>query len=304
MQLVVVIAAIFVVPKLMSVLPDFDPLMMIVGLFAVLALAQHLGFQGGGDGEAPSSSAQRVKRRQQEASAAAEAEEESAEAGTERLLKDATRAMEQNNYERARELAQRATDADPECARAWELLATAQKWQGDRGEAAATVRKAQEMYEVDSEGLRQLARELAGGGSPRKTATECEKKGEEFFSKRQYDLAVDCYTKALDALLGDGSGDGTGAADVDCKELLLRLRRRRAECSQQLQDWGTCRRDATALLEEDPSDQRALMQRAAANEALEKFKDALADARKLLSFDPKNTAANRIAHNSQQALRG
>jgi len=113
-------------------------------------------------------------------------------------------------------------------------------------------------------------------------------------AKRQYDQAMECYSKALESL---------GDASESSREPLLRLHRRRAECAQQLQDWSTCRLDATALLEEDPNDSRALLQRACANESLEKFKAALADARRLLAIDPKNSAANRIAHNCQQALR-
>merc|ERR1719215_743555 len=125
---------------------------------------------------------------------------------------------------------------------------------------------------------------------------EIEAKGEEFFSKRMYDLAFECYCKAVDAIgEGDGTDDSTG--------IRLRLLRRRAECAQQLHDWSVCRRDATEILEADPSDARALLQRASANEALEKFAAALKDARKLLAMDPKNPFANRLVHNCQKALR-
>mmetsp|Transcript_29866 Transcript_29866/g.78640 ORF Transcript_29866/g.78640 Transcript_29866/m.78640 type:complete len:302 (+) Transcript_29866:182-1087(+) len=294
-QILVLIVAMFGVPKLMSVMPDIDPLVMIVGLFLVLALLQQLGFQTRGASGEESQHTQRPKYR---AAPEEHHEESSSVASTDQMLTDATRAMEQNNYQRAQELARRVADMDPESARAWELLAAAQKWQGLREEAAATVRKAMEIYEVESDGLRALARELERSESPQTIAMECEKKGEGFFSRRQYDLAVDCYTKALE-VFGNGKPN---SANGD-KELLLRLRSRRAECAQQLQDWSTCRHDATVLLEADPLDQRALMQRAAANEALEKFKDALADARKLMTLNPKSIAANRIAHNCQQALR-
>merc|ERR1712032_418598 len=92
------------------------------------------------------------------------------------------------------------------------------------------------------------------------------------------------------------------AVTDDSRPIRLRLLRRRAECAQQLHDWSVCRRDATEVLEADPNDARALLQRASANEALEKFAAALDDARKLLAMDPKNPVANRLVHNCQKAL--
>lgn len=286
----------FVVPRVMTYIPDFDPLMAIVALFVVLAGLQHLGFMGAeaqagqASGEASASTrGPNRNRRSREA-------EEDCVGTVEGQLVEAERCIAQNNYDRAKTLAQKAADLDPESARAWELLATAQKWAGQREEALATVRKAKDIYEVESAGLSALLQELGQTKSPSGIASECEAKGEEFFSKRMYDLASGCYTQAIDAL----AGCDTTEAD---RSLHLQILRRRAECSQQLQDWSLCRRDATVLLEEDPHDPRALLQRAAANEALEKFKAALDDARKLLSIDPKSTAANRIVHNCQQALR-
>merc|ERR1712039_803055 len=99
-----------------------------------------------------------------------------------------------------------------------------------------------------------------------------------------YDLAFECYNQGVDAL---GDPDNSSGSRV----VRLRLIRRRAECAQQLHDWSVCRRDATELLEADPSDAKALLQRAAALEALEKFSGALDDARKLLAMDPKNPVA-------------
>jgi len=172
-------------------------------------------------------------------------------------------------------------------------MATALKWVGKREEAADVVRKAHEIYEVDSEVLKILAKEFDRWHDPVAIAEEYEKKGEDFIAKRQYDLACDCYTKAIDEI-----------ADVATERVICsRLLRRRGECAQQLQDWSLCRRDATSILEQEPDDKTALLQRAASNEALEKFKAALEDARRLLRLDPKHAAANRIVHNCQQALR-
>jgi len=176
-------------------------------------------------------------------------------------------------------------------------LATAQMWEGKRELAAATVRKATEVYEVRSEALARLCKELEEPHDDAAFAEASEERGEEFMAKRQYDLASGCYTKALDAL-----GELAASAHP-LKPMRLRILRRRAECAQQLQEWGACRRDSTEILEHDHADVAALLRRAAANEALEKFKEALDDARRLLAIDPRNSAANRIAHSCQQALR-
>lgn len=308
-QFMVLMMAMFIVPKLIQYIPDFDPLMVIVGLFVLMAGAQHLGFmmqEGGEQGQQGQHRPEGTTERERQANRrrAAEAAEQqqsqdsraSPQAEGKRLLEDAERALQQNNWSRVKELAKKLADADPESARAWELLATAQKWCGEREEAKATVKKARDIYEVDSEGLRSLAKELESSKPSSNMVAEFEKKAEGFFGQRQYDLAVECYNKALEAV-------GEAPSSNADKEQRLRLLRRSAECAQQLQDWGACRRAATELLEADPSDPRALLQRAAANEALEKFKAALEDARKLLSIDPKSAAANRIAHNCQQALR-
>lgn len=284
----VILAAIFLVPQLMSILPDFDPLMMLMCLFGFLALLQQLSFSGGPQGQAQGESPQRPQRSQQ-------GPQEPAATSTSDLLQEAERCLAQNSWSAVKKIAKQITDADPENARAWELLATAQKWEGKREEAAATVQRARDLYEVDSPGLRELAQELSHGSSPENTVQERETKGEDFLSRRQYDLASECFTKALEAL-GNAPGDEKAA-------IRLRLLRRRAECSQQLQDWSLCRQDATAVLEASPEDQRALLQRAAANEALEKFKAAMEDARRLLALDPKNAAANRIVHHCNQALK-
>lgn len=307
--MLVLFGAMFIVPQLMQYIPNFDPLMAIVGLFAILALAQHLTgpAEPGPNDEAPR--ADGAPRRssgfggQGRTTGGREQGERDHRAvpTVKELVADAERCLEQNSWTKAETLMCKATDQDPECAKAWELLATAQKWQGKRKEALETVRKARDIYEVKSKALQALARELDGqstSASSSAMAAESAKKAEDFVAKRMYDLGLECCGKSLDSL---DAAEGEGA-DAD-KALRLRVVRCRAECSQQLQDWSVCRADATVLLEEDPADPQALLQRAAANEALEKFKAALEDARKLLAADPRNVAANRIVHNCSQALR-
>lgn len=293
----VMLAAIFVVPRLMAFIPDFDPLMVIIGLFILLAGVQQLGFQMNGEGHDGSRGRDDDDGNSRRARDWGSGQAKAKTATPEDMLQQAERCLEQNGWKRAEELARQATDVDPENSRAWEILATAQKWDGRCEEAMATIKRAREVFEVDSTGLKQLAAELErSAASPGEQAEECAARGEDFFSQRQFDLAMECYTKALD-FLGDLDGDST------LREAQLRSLRRRAACAQQLQDWGTCRRDATAVLEASPSDAQALLQRAAANEALEKFSAALEDARRLLAIDPRSAAANRIVHSCQRALR-
>jgi len=281
-QFLVVVLAMFVVPNIMSYLPSVDPLFMIMGLFGFVALLQQLGMSPDGEGHGMSDRGQQRK------------EEEVAERTSEELLQEAERCLAQNSWEKVQALARQVSDKDPENARAWELLVTALKWEGKREQALAAAEKARDLYEVASPALDKLVKELSTEESPDAMATECETKAEDFLGKRQYDLAAECFQKALDALSKD---DGY-------LEQRLRLLRRKAECAQQLQDWGACRAAATEVLEEDPNDTQALLQRAVSNEALEKYKAALEDARKLLALDPKSrTVANRIVHNCQQALK-
>eukprot|EP00929_Paragymnodinium_shiwhaense_P121775 TRINITY_DN94151_c0_g1_i1.p1 TRINITY_DN94151_c0_g1~~TRINITY_DN94151_c0_g1_i1.p1 ORF type:complete len:305 (+),score=75.82 TRINITY_DN94151_c0_g1_i1:115-1029(+) len=297
-SLVVLLLALFVVPRVMQYIPDFDPLMLIMGLVGLLALLQHLGIAQanihvqGASGGMPRDDEDDLPSRRRNGGRSSQ-DSSARDASPKDLLGDAERCLEQNNYARVVDLSNKVLGEDPENARAWELLVTAQKWSGKRSEALATVKKARDLYEVESKALRELAKELEKSHDPAATAKENEKKGEEFMAKRQYDLAMECFSKAIE-VLGDSQAEGAE---------LLPLHRRRAECAQQLQEWGVCRRDATVVLEADANDQKALLQRAAANEALEKFSAALEDARKLLSLDPRSTAANRIVNNCKQALR-
>eukprot|EP00811_Abedinium_folium_P003592 NODE_13302_length_1173_cov_4.955067.p1 GENE.NODE_13302_length_1173_cov_4.955067~~NODE_13302_length_1173_cov_4.955067.p1 ORF type:complete len:330 (+),score=106.52 NODE_13302_length_1173_cov_4.955067:95-991(+) len=291
----ILVLALFVVPKLMTLIPDVDPLMMIIGVFVMLAALQQMGFQMGAQGEdsRPGGRDGRGADGGSTGRRGATPESERLAQGPIKVLREAERCFDNNNSARACELAKEVLELDPELARAWEVLAMAQKEEGLREEASATVRKARELHQVDSKKLQMLARELDAGRTPEDIAKEFEVKGEGFFGRRQYDLAADCYAKALEAM-------GTSSVGSVSR---LQIVRRRCDCAQQLQDWGTCRRDATELLAADPQDTHVLLQRAASNEALEKFKDALDDARQLLLIEPRNAAANRIANSCKHALR-
>lgn len=305
MQIVVLVIGMAVIPNVMSFLPNVDPLVMIIGIFGVLALVQQLSMPVSGE-EEDTQGSRRSKRGNDsprddvtvDAVGGARRRGGSRAATPAQMLEDAEKALAQNGYARVQELMKALTDEDPENCRAWELLATAQKWDGKREEALKTVQKAMDIYELQSKTLKRLLQELDSSQKPLAAAEENAQKGDSFLSKRQYDLAFECFTTALESL-----GSASGEQEEGSSSLRLRLCRRRAQCAQQLQDWSVCRRDATAVLESDPNDVQALLQRAASNEAMEKFEAALQDARRLLAIEPKNAAANRIAHACQQALR-
>lgn len=285
--------AIFVVPRLMELLPSFDPLMMLMGLVGFAAVLQHvagvnLEREAAAGGAAGRPEPRQSNRREQQYQA-----KESPQASLDTLLSDAEKCIDQNNWDGARKRAQSAIDLDPESSRAWELLVTAHKLSGDKAAAKAAAEKATDIYEVDSAKLRTLRRELSETKPAAEVAAEHEARGEDFFTKKRFDLAVEWYSKGLEAI---------ESAPSKAPDFRLRLLRRRCDCSQQLQDWSTCRADASSVLELEPQDQKALLQRAISLEALEKFKLALVDARALLAIDPKNTVANRIVHSCQREL--
>eukprot|EP00403_Amphidinium_massartii_P043322 CAMPEP_0178441256 /NCGR_PEP_ID=MMETSP0689_2-20121128/37371_1 /TAXON_ID=160604 /ORGANISM="Amphidinium massartii, Strain CS-259" /LENGTH=224 /DNA_ID=CAMNT_0020064397 /DNA_START=16 /DNA_END=686 /DNA_ORIENTATION=+ len=214
----VAMGAMLLAPSVLALLPSIDPLFVIMGLFALLALAQQAGLTGGDESAVPES----ARTRRGQSSEKQEAEER--EPSVSELLEDAERCMKQNSYQAAQDIAAKAADKDPECSRAWELQASALKWLGQRKEAAALLRKAIDLYEVDSPGVQALLKELESGASPLATATECESKCEELFGKRQYDLALECSNKGLEALgVSATSSSSSQSETADERSVRLRL---------------------------------------------------------------------------------
>eukprot|EP00428_Durinskia_dybowskii_P024228 CAMPEP_0170245282 /NCGR_PEP_ID=MMETSP0116_2-20130129/22425_1 /TAXON_ID=400756 /ORGANISM="Durinskia baltica, Strain CSIRO CS-38" /LENGTH=299 /DNA_ID=CAMNT_0010496153 /DNA_START=67 /DNA_END=966 /DNA_ORIENTATION=+ len=289
----ILFAAVVAGPQILAVLPNVDPLVVIIGIFVALGFLQHLGFASSDCDSGVAGGATQNQGKATASKAEGQSDDGTSD-GQEHVcntkLRDAERALAQNSYANAAALAAQVVDADPECARAWEVLVLAQKWEGNRSLAVTTARKAMDIYEVHSATLESLVQELGATYDPMTAALECEARAGEFLAKQQFDLAFDCYAQGLDTVGLDGG------------DLRLRLLRGRANCAQQLQDWKTCRSDATELLDHDPNDVAALLQRAVANEALESFAAALEDARRLLILDSRCSAANRLVHSCRKAL--
>jgi tetratricopeptide (TPR) repeat protein len=92
--------------------------------------------------------------------------------------------------------------------------------------------------------------------------------GNEFFKSGDIDKAIDKYTMALNQVKGD---------DEAAKKVKADLYANRAMCLQQRWSYSEVAEDCTKCLELVPNHIKALVRRAQAYEALEKYKASLAD---------------------------
>lgn len=96
--------------------------------------------------------------------------------------------------------------------------------------------------------------------------------GDTFFKAANFEAAIKAYTKCLDAI-SDKSSD-----------LAIKCYNNRAACHKQLSNFDGTIGDSTNVLEYRPDDIKALMRRAQAFEAVERYKSALQDVRQVLSY--------------------
>ena len=113
----------------------------------------------------------------------------------------------------------------------------------------------------------------------------------DLFKKASFEEAIPMYTKALAACTDKGS------------ELAISIMNNRAACNQQLSNFSAVIDDTTAVLEVDSNNVKALIRRALALEAKERYRIALADIRKVLAINPTIDIANRAQHRLGQAVR-
>jgi len=99
-------------------------------------------------------------------------------------------------------------------------------------------------------------------------------KGDEAFKAANFESAIVQYTSCLDKI-SDKS-----------HELALKCYGNRAACYKQLSNFDGTIGDCTAVLEYKPEDVKALVRRAQAFEACERYKSALQDVRQVLSYGP------------------
>jgi stress-induced-phosphoprotein 1 len=96
--------------------------------------------------------------------------------------------------------------------------------------------------------------------------------GDKLFKDAKFEEAIKTYTRALDAIPDKSS------------ELALKVFNNRAACYKQLSNFDGTIGDSTHVLEYKPDDVKALMRRAQAYEAVERYKLALQDVRQVLAY--------------------
>lgn len=115
-----------------------------------------------------------------------------------------------------------------------------------------------------------LEKERVANLDPREKIKE---QGDKEFKEAKFEQAIKTYTRCLDQL-SDKSN-----------ELALKCYSNRAACHKQLSNFDATIEDSTAVLEHKPDDVKALVRRAQAYEACERYKSALQDVRAVLAFD-------------------
>jgi tetratricopeptide (TPR) repeat protein len=96
--------------------------------------------------------------------------------------------------------------------------------------------------------------------------------GDTAFKASQFEHAIDYYSKALNAITDRST------------ELALKIFGNRAACYKQLSNFDGTIGDCTSVLEYKENDVKALMRRAQAYEACERYKLSLQDVRQVLSY--------------------
>lgn len=122
-------------------------------------------------------------------------------------------------------------------------------------------------------------------------AERLKEEGNALFKQGAFERALDVYAKALKACK-DHSG-----------EVAVTIHNNRAGCYQQLSDFDAVVEETNIVLAQEPENIKALVRRMRALEPLEKYNEALADARKVLEKEAGNEAANQMQHRLSKAVR-
>lgn len=126
--------------------------------------------------------------------------------------------------------------------------------------------------------------------------------GDNKFKAADFEGALHCYTKCLDGITDKSS------------ELAMKCYGNRAACYKQLSNFDGTIEDCTNVLEHRPDDVKALVRRAQALEAVERYKSAMQDVRQVLaygqekcgkaSYDLANGMQHRLTRLIQQLKQG
>merc|ERR1712187_1090999 len=122
-------------------------------------------------------------------------------------------------------------------------------------------------------------------------AERLKEEGNALFKKGLFEPALEVYAKALKAC-ADPKGEMAIAIHNNC-----------AGCYHQLSNFHGVVEETNFVLEHQPENTKALMRRMLALEPLEKYEQALADARLVLQHAPGNEAANKLQHRLGKVVR-
>lgn len=116
--------------------------------------------------------------------------------------------------------------------------------------------------------------------------------GDALFKNAKFEEAIKAYTRCLDSI-SDKSSD-----------LAIKCYSNRAACYKQLSNFDAVIHDSTVVLEYRPDDVKALVRRAQAYEACERYKSALQDIRQVLGYgvDVVGKATFDVANGMQHRL--
>ena len=145
------------------------------------------------------------------------------------------------------------------------------------GPQPATTRRLQIEEEDEEEDEEEAVQLTPAMRAAVEVANALRETGNELFKKGQYEEAIKKYTQALDGLQAKGVNDVA---------LLTKCWNNRAACACQLQHYSLAQDDCTEVLRRVPTDAKALMRRAFAREALERFAEALQDMRAVVALRP------------------
>jgi len=108
------------------------------------------------------------------------------------------------------------------------------------------------------------------------SATEIYKeRGDEAYRQAKFEEAIELYTKCIDSLKKERKMES---------ELALKALSNRAACHKQISNFDAVIEDSTAVLEIDPENTKALIRRAQAFEAVERYRFALQDVKTVLTM--------------------
>ena len=134
-----------------------------------------------------------------------------------------------------------------------------------------------------------LEKERVAAMSPSERKKE---EGDKKFKNAEFEAALKDYSACLESVSDKSS------------ELALKCYANRAACYKQLSNFDGTIEDCTNVLEHRPDDIKALVRRAQALEAVERYKSAMQDVRQVLAFGPEvcGKASYDLANGMQHRL--